>query len=306
MNKEQKAPVFIVGAGRSGTTVFFDLFTSHSDFGLFTNYDDLLSSTPFVGLIRRLFDDKGGQCLGQRRDYSCVTDFSSLRPRKTEAYRFWRRYAGPEFVRSYLWSRRPSVTTVARVQGKIDRLCRWQGRERFAAKLTGPGRIGYLREIFPDARFIHIVRDCHSQVHSTLNVGFWKAGGGLERLWWNQDLPGFLEGHLHAAEASGDPVALAAAQWRSVVDSIREESRLVLKPTEYREIAYESFVEEPARCVLELWDWLGLEEDQRAIARLRGFPVRKDANEKWRQAFTDEQKDTLSRWALGPLSESSV
>jgi len=206
------SPVFVIGAGRSGTTVFFDLLTSHSDFCFFTNYDDILSATPFIGLARRVFDNRFWQNLGRRRDYSGVSDFSSLRPRKTEAYRFWRRYAGQDFVRSYLWSQRPSPSTIWKVRRKVDQLCGWQRRRCFAAKFTGPGRIGYLREIFPNARFIHIVRDCHSQVHSTLNVGFWKAGGGLERLWWNRDLPAPFAAHLNAAERTGDPVALAAAQ----------------------------------------------------------------------------------------------
>jgi len=205
-------------------------------------------------------------------------------------------------LRSYLWSQRPTPATIHDVSRKVEQLCRWQGRQRFAAKLTGPGRIGYLRAIFPDARFVHLVRDCSSQVYSTINVGFWKAGGGLEQLWWDKDIPPNMAGYLQAAEATRDPVALAAAQWRSVVESIRAEAGEFLGADEYREVTYEAFVKDPAVCILNLWDWLGLETDSRATARVQSFPVRKDANEQSRQTFSAEQRATLTCWAKGTVA----
>ena len=35
-------------------------------------------------------------------------------------------------------------------------LMRYQGKSRLAFKITGPSRIGYLKQIFPDAYFVYL------------------------------------------------------------------------------------------------------------------------------------------------------
>jgi|GEM_PF-2455497 len=306
MSEVGKQPVFVIGAPRSGTTVFFDLFTSPSDFGFLTNYDDILAGTPFMGFVPRLLESVSAGGLGVRRDYSGRYDFSSLRPRKTEAYRFWSRYAGAGFQRSYLWKQRPSLSTACRIRNSVARCCKVQSRDMFSAKLTGPGRIGYLLDIFPNAKFVHVVRDCRPQVSSILDVGFWRIGGGLDRLWWDNDLPGFISDHLAAAEMTGDPIALAAAQWRAVVNSIRKEAHCMLGDKQYREVSYEDFVTSPARTIRPLWDWVGVAADTDAINRVRLYPVRPNANGKWRQRLSAQEENTIIRWAKGPLVDGPM
>lgn len=297
-----EAPVFVIGAGRSGTTVFFDLLSNHPDLGFFTNYDDILCDTPLFGMARPLVDNKWWKKIGRRKSWKTVNDYSSLWPRKTEAYRFWRRYAGEEFTRGYLWRARPNEKMAAVIRAKVLRLMRLQRRRVFAAKLTGPGRIGYLRSIFPDARFIHLVRDARAQVHSTLNVGFWKAGGGDLKLWWSSDLPEAYENYLHKAEASGDPLVLAAAQWRSVVGSIRDEARRTLADDEIKEVTYEDFVSDPIATIASVWQWLELQPTSEGLEAIRSYDVRRDANEKWRTEFGSDQQAVLAHWLEGPLA----
>ena len=296
------APIFvIIGAGRSGTTYFFDLLSKHPDFGFFTNFDDILCHTPLFGMTRRFFETNYWQKLGRRKNWASLNDYSTLWPRKTEAYRFWRRYAGEHFTRGYLWHERPDQKTVATIRRKVAKLTQRQRRSLFTAKLTGPGRIGYLRAIFPGARFIHLVRDARAQVYSTLNVGFWNAGGGNSKLWWSHDLPDTYAEYLREAEASGEPLALAAAQWRSVVNSIRDEATRLLAPDAYRELCYEELVQNPVSTIIGLWSWLGLELIPGAMSELDSLKVRSDANKQWETGLSPEQQTILSNWLELPL-----
>lgn len=296
MSDPLEAPVFVIGAGRSGTTFFFDLLSKHPDFGYFTNYDDVLCNTPLFGMTRRLFENNYWRKVGRRKNWRKVNDYSSLWPRKTEAYRFWERYAGENFTHGYLWRERPDEKTTARIRSKVAHLMRSQHRRVFAAKLTGPGRIGYLRTIFPDARFIHLVRDARAQVCSVLNVGFWQAGGGKTSLWWTSDIPDTMSAFLKEAEASGDHVALAAAQWRSVVMSIREEAANMLAPDDYREVNYEELVRNPVPTILCLWHWLKLAPAPDVANELYTLKALPDANNKWLSELGPEQQAVLANW----------
>lgn len=294
------APVFVIGAGRSGTTFFFDLLSRHPDLAFFTNYDDILCRTPLFGMARGLVENRHWKKIGRRRNWSTVNDYSSLWPRKTEAYRFWRQYAGENFVRGYVWRERPSAQVQEAIRGKISKLQAKQKRPVFTAKLTGPGRIAYLRSIFPDARFIHLVRDVRAQVHSTLKVGFWKAGEGDSKLWWSHDLPEGYERYLREVEATQDAVALAAAQWRSVVHSIRDEAARILPAADYRECRYEDLVKSPNEHILELWRWMGLRPGD-AEANLRSLPANTSANEKWASALSGDELARIDEWLDRPL-----
>jgi hypothetical protein len=291
----------VIGAGRSGTTFFFDLLSRHPDYGFLTNYDDLLCRTPLFGWARRLFENGCWQKIGRRRDWSRRSDYSSLWPRKTEAYRFWHRYAGDGFVHGYLWRERPTPQVCEAIRAKIMRLMRLQRRQTFAAKLTGPGRIGYLRTVFPGARFVHLAREARAQVFSTMNVGFWKAGGGAAKLWWSNDLPDAFANFLHRAEDSRDSLALATAQWRSVVYSIRDEASRLLPPEDFREIHYEDLIRDPTRTVVDLWNWLGLAPTPAAVEKLGLLPARGGANSKWASGFNEEQLATIRKWLEEPL-----
>lgn len=296
MTTKESEKIFVIGAGRSGTTFFYDLLTMHPDFSFFTNYDDILAGTPFFGFTRRLFENSTWNKLGRRCNWKKINDFGSLWPRKTEAYRFWRRYAGHDFTHGYLWHKRPNDQVAIKIRNKVEMLRRLQRRPGFSAKLTGPGRIEYLQAIFPNAKFIHVVRDARAQVCSVLNVGFWQAGGGGTKLWWTKDLPDSMASYLREAEASGDSLALAAAQWRSVVISIRDEAARLLTADDYREVSYEDFVLNPVATIIELWRWLGLQPATGTLAKLGSIKARTDLNNRWKSEFSLQQQAILAHW----------
>ncbi|OCC22906.1 hypothetical protein MB02_14145 [Croceicoccus estronivorus] len=290
-------PIFLIGAPRSGTTVCFDMFSTHPQAAIATNHDDLLSATPLFGLIAAAFTRPENRfSLGKHGPETGPGRFTNLAPRKTELFRFWNRTAGERFVRGYLWDTVPEEAEATRIRGRLLRIASLQRRSHLVLKLTGPGRIRYLKALFPDARFIHLTRTAEAQVASLLKTSFWNTGKGRERLWWHRDIPAQWAGFLADAEATGSPPALAAAQWSAVVNSIRTEAEAILTPETYIEIGYSDFVNAPVPTVQRLWKFAGLDAGQDATARLKDFTIRKDNDEKWKSAFTPGDLAQLQDW----------
>ena len=142
-------PIFVVGCGRSGTTLVFDLLSQHPDLARTAGYPD---GEDHEGWIRH------GQCamagIGNVRTdgYGSGINGSNYCLHLTEAD------ATAEVVHSmrrYYWNDVLGQDARRRVINKNPHL---------SNKLT------YVLGIFPDARIIHVVRDCEPMVASWLAV----------------------------------------------------------------------------------------------------------------------------------------
>ena len=130
-------------------------------------------------------------------------------------------------------------------------------RDRLLVKITGWPRIGFLDEIFEDARFVHILRDGRSVASSLLHVGFWTGWYGPQ---------GWRAGQLSSEDqATWDAydrsfVALAGLEWRIQMRAI-EAARRQLDPARFLEIRYESFCEQPLETYRRVLDFADLPFD---------------------------------------------
>ena len=164
-------PVFFIGASRSGTTIIFEAFTAHEQLGWLSNYNEKFPTMPFLGgLLVRLADNKFVNLTGVKKQYNETFYFNKLLPKPDEAYSFWNYYTKTNFDRDYLINVEPTTCVKQSVRIAVDKVLRWEGKKLFSAKLTGPSRIHFLKSIFPDAKFVHIIRDGRAVVHSMLNT----------------------------------------------------------------------------------------------------------------------------------------
>lgn len=295
-------PIFVIGNVRSGSTLFFELLSYHRALGWLTHYENYIPQFYCGGVLRRVLERKHWHVVGRNSPYAPKPLFNWVVPRRSEGYAFWSRITGQDFHRSWLWSARADQEQVLTVQRAVGRILRWQGKSCFATKFTGPGRIGYLKSIFPRSKFVHLVRNPEAQVRSVLKVDFWKRGGGYERLWWPADPPPGLMRFLESAEATADPVALAAAQWRAVILGIRTEARSFCGPGHYWEVSYERFVRDPLTVVNGLWVDLGLETDTEALARVRSYPITPNRDKTLSGELSSAERKTISRWTAAPAT----
>jgi hypothetical protein len=164
----------------------------------------------------------------------------------------------------------------------VGRILAWQRRPRFAAKLTGPPRMAFLRSAFPDAYFVHVIRDARAVAHSLINVPFWRRQGGLEQPFWS-DLMGTEE--LELWRRSGrDSATLAALQWKCVIDLARLEADCAPKGR-YVEVRYEHFTNAPHDVLRAIMNACGLSDAPAVHDSIEAGSALRNMNDKFRRDF---------------------
>ena len=176
-------------------------------------------------------------------------------PHPVEVYNIWEMYCGKKFLFNYLIEVEATEREISDLRGVIKKTLYYQKKKRFVAKYTGPSRITYINSIFPDAYFVHIIRDPKAVVSSLMKVGFWrKNDGGLSRPWWDANSKMILN---QINNYENDAISLAAIQWKIVIENAIRESQKICKER-YIEIKYENFLNSPRDTINNILKFTGL------------------------------------------------
>jgi hypothetical protein len=100
-------------------------------------------------------------------------------------------------------------------------------------------RLPVLAQMYPDALYIHVVRDGRD------------VAASLARTWTG------------GAEPSVEEVEAAAREWVAAVGAVRSAAPELPR---FRQVRYEDLLEDPQRVVADLWTWVGLGVTTRARA----------------------------------------
>jgi hypothetical protein len=276
---------------RSGTTVMFDAVSSHPDVGWFSPHVNRLPRLPAVMLLSRLADvndslRKSINRSDQRRSWT-----EKLRVGPAESYGVWRHCCGERFLFDFLLDVESTEAERRCVRRLVAKALRYEGKKRFATKITGPARIRYLTSIFDDALFVHVVRDGRAVVNSLMRVHFWKdTWREREPAWQN----GLRERDLERWHEYGrSPLALAAIQWSAVVGGARDEAARSA-PDRYAELRYEDFVADPHGVLDEITDFCGLDRSAEVHEFVDGrFEIR-DMNFQWAERIDAGEIEILN------------
>jgi hypothetical protein len=270
-------PIIIVGTGRCGSTVFHRLLARHPRTMWLSGLSDRFPARPAWNraavsamhrpLLRRV--------LGRR-----------VQP--SEAYFFWDHHAygfsAPcrDLVRGDVSARVRKQVRAALESQLTPR------HDRLLVKITGWPRIGYLSEIFPDARFVHIVRDGRAVASSLLHVDFWRGWQGPQG--WRA---GLLSPEDQAAWESHDRsfAALAGLEWRIQMRAI-EAARREIDPAQFLEIRYEDFCRQPWETCRRVLQFAELPESPEFERQVRAEPIH-DMTNRWRGDLSQAQQDLL-------------
>lgn len=303
------APIFALGAPRSGTTVFFEVFGRHQDLAWPSNYTERFPRQHGLNFIRRLLDNRFYCFYGMKPQYGAPW-YNKYLFRPGEAYDFWNTYSGlgKGFSRGYLLGQEALPEAVEGLNRATESIRKMQGRERFSCKLTGPSRLAYLNSVFPNAYYVHIIRHGKAVTESLMRVPFWKQGGGFDGPYWDG---GFPEAYSKIwQESHASPGILTALQWRTIIEFTRQEAQRFVPKDRYIEIRYEDFVADPVGVVSRTYEFCGLDVPVTDLEKWTGEFVKKDMNRKSSNlsAELDQQLgqllgDTLAE--LGYLPEPS-
>lgn len=139
-------------------------------------------------------------------------------------------------------------------------------------------RIAYLKAVFPDARFVHVVRDGRAVVASHLRKverdkfrQFYPFGNFPKPVRWREYL-------------ALPPLLQYAYQWRDVVSYVRGAAESDLADDEYVEIRYEDLCNDPRSALAMIDAALGL--DPRRRYDEKAPPTLRSQNAKWREEWS--------------------
>lgn len=203
---------FFVGRGRSGTTLLLAMFDSRSDMAV--PYESRFAVS--MGRAPARYEAQGSFHRGRFLEDLTVID----------GFQAWD--LPVHLVREELEAAPPATLPDA-LRAVYRAYARAQGKPRYAEKSPGyVMHIPLLARMFPEARFVHIIRDGRDVALS------YRASS-----WGTND------------------IAESAYYWRRFVKEGRRAGRL-LGAARYREVRYERLVEEPSEVVEELCDFLDL------------------------------------------------
>lgn len=210
----------LVGCGRSGTTLIRNVLDAHPELAL-------THEAHFVGPMG-----------AQRRKYETGegVDIDAFLDDLYQDSNFVRQGVDREELRDSLVSDRPESYADA-VRSVFAHYARNHGKKLYGDKTPGSvTQIKSLAALFPEARFIHIIRDGRAVALSY-----------MERPEW---------GPSTAAEA--------AHHWRNRVLRGRHAGSEL--PGRYLEVKYEDMVSNPEEKTREMCDFLGIEYDDRMLS----------------------------------------
>jgi hypothetical protein len=134
---------------------------------------------------------------------------------------------------------------------------RWesQGTAHFLHKFTGGSRVPLLHGAFPEARYIHVVRDGRAVANSFVKQSWWVRPDGVGGV-WRTALP---EKRLAVLRDHGDSwVLLSGLAWLQMIED-HEADRALVPADAWLDVRYEDVVADPVRSVERMCEHLGLE-----------------------------------------------
>lgn len=283
------SPIFFIGVPRSGTSFIYEIFSKHEDLGWISNYQNRLWKIPQVTLLNRLFDNALVYKMGSRKDSNKMTNFRIDYPKPTEPYIVWDALSGIDFSMDFLLHQKANSGAKKRIQSFYSKVLKNHNKKRIVNKFTGPSRIEYIQSVFPNAKFIHIVRDSRAVVQSLLDVDFWKNGGGYEKLWWQNGKE--TEALKYWKKDFDKPYMLTAYQIRNILEKTEQE-RTLLSNENFMEIRFEEFLKTPIEHLVLLNNFCGLNQSVRSNNYIS--ISKKNPNDKYKSRFTPEEITELN------------
>lgn len=268
-----------------------ELVSQHREAGFVSNFDDNFPSLNSKGALNNvLFRSFLGK----------FTTKGRLRFAPSEAYHLVARKVSPIYVNSCRNLRASDVTPALRNSFRkffVERY-RAQRRKVFVHKYTGWSRIAFFKEIFPEARFVHIVRDGRAVANSYLQMDWWTGYQGPGK-WYLGELD---DRHKAQWEESGRSfLTLAGIAWDILVGSI-EDDTVSIDDDSIMTLRYEDFLREPEQEIAQLCEFCGLEFDSDIESRVRKSDIKSGRKQAYLQDLSESQVAELTACISEPLA----
>lgn len=285
---------FLVGVGRSGTTLLYKLLCLHPKVAYISNYENRLDWFPY-GLAGRLvagrLDDKlkawfkkDGNAYFVRRPW-----LAKAFPTPHEGEAVFQACGLQDFPAS---DNRSGGSTAECLKSRFGRIRRGAGAVVFISKCTvNNRRIPQLATMFPAARYIHLVRDGREVTQSLSAVEWWDH----HTVWWDGRTP------LEMERDGEDRLVICARNWVREVQELKTGLALI-EQQHLLELRFEDLLRDPVGNLKNILDFLGLEFSTQYRAAITALDIRPVAPQ-WLSKWSSEQMARVSEELQPTLHE---
>jgi hypothetical protein len=230
---------FVLGTGRCGSTLVHEVIARHPEVGFISNVDDRL---PLPKVLSKWNNEI------YRQVPESLTQKGRLRFAPSEGYRLLDREVSPALSAPSRDLDAEDVTPWLdkRLRRSFDDRAHVQGKPLFLHKFTGWPRAGFLGRVFPEAKFVNVIRDGRAVANSFLQMPWWRGYAGPTAWGWGP-LPEPYEREWE--EAGRSFAVLAGLQWKILMDAF-EAAKAQIPEDRWLDIRYEDFVAEPREVVV--------------------------------------------------------
>jgi Sulfotransferase family len=292
--------VFILGPARSGTTLLYKGLCLHPDVAFISNWSARFPRLPMLAGLNRV-----ARRLPSRARHSWFGSASNAYVYGSSRRSLDRAFPSPvegEPVYTAAGVERPGGPTPARVDPHTALPVAFDtirslgtGSCLVSKRIANNLRIPLLSTIFPNARFIVLVRDGRAVADSLSRVDWWDRSF----VWWYGGTP-----EQWRAEGR-DPWEICARNWVEELAAIDEGLRAVPDEQVIR-LRYEDLVAEPSAAFRRVAESVGLPDDAGWRASISTLPI-SDKNDGWRarldpsviERSTAIQRPGLDRYGYG-------
>jgi hypothetical protein len=247
-----------------------EVLARHPDIGFVSNLDSFLPKFNLKGRLNHLVTAAAGH-LTQRDRWSASSrhlEKSIFHFGPSEGWNLLSRHVSPIIAHACRDLTADDVTPYIRRRFRtfFEERIRTQQKAVFMHKFTEWPRARFVHEVFPEAKFLHIIRDGRAVAASLVRQSWWFGYRGPWR--WNfGPLPDKYQKEWEKYGRSF--LVLAALEWKLLMDAF-EEAKRELPATQWMDLRYEDFVDQPRHCVAQILHFADLswsDKFEKAFAR---------------------------------------
>lgn len=277
MQKKIDRPIFIIGSGRSGTTILYNLLSMHPELCWFSTYSDRFPGNNYIPVLHKVLELP---FFGNLMKKSIISrNPIKFLPYPDEGGNIYHKYCGFEH-KCKTTELDYNLESEKKLKKVIQGHLKATDKKRFLSKQTANNqRIRLIHSLFPDGFYIHIIRDGRAVANSLIRTDWWE---NID-IWWFNGRPSKW------VEMGNEPIALAGLVWERDVEEILKNKNLF--DNKYFELRYEDLCNNPKDMIKNITNFCELSwpiEFEELLPR-KLFSM----NDKWKKNLSDNQKMIL-------------